>query len=477
MVAQTEGTSRFREKNAVPAHRLIDHQYQLLTLTSDPRAVASFLAGLVRGSVSDITSPPAASADDSDRGFYDDWAKRLIAQNRSLNDAARSLHRLHDEDTLGLLEEARSALRNGMASTGRDRTEDFRDAQNLLRGLQNDMAGGRNYAIWFDIGWLKWQTDNLTEAEEAFYQANRLSKTAGNAYYPFALRHLAYVQYLQERYEQAYATIQRALEASPDDADVRYEAARYAAALGNKDEAASLFEASLAANPALLSLSEHETDFTILGSDLNSRMENAVALGARSIEEELGRWRKALALVKEAEGRAGISLPVPPALQNAVSPTPAAAKGSKQSYFAMTEAHQAVSGKGQAVLDAGAKLIEEAISAADVDVERPRRQMEKLQQDKQMWERTLKTLEEEARQSGYPLTGATGMTAFKLRMQKRDKQAASVRISYQNCQHNLITVNKQISETVPAMERAVAEAQAKVAPLRSTLEWLKAQSV
>lgn len=460
----------------MPSHRLIDHQYQRLTLTSEPGAVAAFLEALVEGGLQQIDkNDMAASAPLSP--VYRIWAERLLEQHRSLQGISRSLHRLHDEDSLPLLEEAEIAVRNGMAATGRDRQEDFRDATNLLRGLQADAAGGRNYAVWFELGWLLWQMDKLSEAEEAFYQATRLSKAAGNAYYPFALRHLAYVQYLQGNATQAYATIQRARAFAPTDPDIQYEAARYAAVAGHNAEASTLLDECAAENFALLTLSGHEKDFASLGMDFTVRLANAITQRRNQIAQATDAWQRALDLVHEAEKRAGIKLSLPTDLSPVSTSDTPQSKAGKMDYFVVVEAYEKVSGKGEAALQAGIEALETAVSAADFEVERHRRQVIKLHQDKTMWERTLATLEDEARQSGYPLKGAKGFTALRLRIQKRDKQADSVRVSYQNCQHNLTSVEAQIREQVPVLEKAAAEAAVKATPLRDALEWLRAQTL
>ena len=63
-----------------------------------------------------------------------------------------------------------------MKASGRDQEEWYKDAARLLRDVLDNPIGRGNYVAWFQTGWLKWKFQrNLAEAEEAFYQAARLS--------------------------------------------------------------------------------------------------------------------------------------------------------------------------------------------------------------------------------------------------------------------------------------------------------------
>jgi len=86
-----------------------------------------------------------------------------------------------------------------MQASGRDRQEEFKDALRLLTEVLNNPIGSRDFVAWFQIGWLKWKDkQDLPGAAEAFYQAARLSGTEGKPHYVSSLRHLAYIQYLQD---------------------------------------------------------------------------------------------------------------------------------------------------------------------------------------------------------------------------------------------------------------------------------------
>lgn len=486
MVTQTDGAARSREKSTVPTRRLIDHQHELVTVAQDVKQVSALLAALVRGEPLDIAlaatannrngvqNPPSDVVMDP---TFEEWAQSLLALQRNLQEIGRSLHRLHDEDALILMEEAEVALRNGIRATGRDRQEDLRDALNLFRGLQNDVAGGRNYAVWFQIGWLQWQTGGLAEAEEAFYQASRLSKAAANVYYPYALRHLAYVQYLQDKRDQAVTTVERARDAAPEDADVHYDAARYVAAAGRTEEAAALLIRAVDLNPALLPLSSREEDIAALGANMTARLQGVAAESQQQIEQERERWTQALSTVSEAADRAGIPLQLPDILTQIPSAdaSPPDGPGQGTDYFSIAAAQAHFTGKAEEVLAAGVSALEDALTALNAELERPQRQMEKLTKDRQMWINTLKTLEGEARQSGFPLTPARGITKFRLRLQKRDRQAESARVSYENCKHNLREVEAHIEMIKPALDRSQADAQTNCRPLQEALDWLRQQ--
>jgi hypothetical protein len=85
--------------------------------------------------------------------------------------------------------EADRALKNGMKASGRDQEEEFKDAARLLRDVLDNPIGSRNYVAWFQTGWLNWKfKQHLADAEEAFYQAARLSGPIADLYHAYRRR-------------------------------------------------------------------------------------------------------------------------------------------------------------------------------------------------------------------------------------------------------------------------------------------------
>jgi tetratricopeptide (TPR) repeat protein len=174
---------------------------------------------------------------------FEGIAARIMEHQEMLQEIANILRRPYGTKALELLQEADRALKNGMKTSSRDQQEEFKDAVRLLRDVLDNPIGSRNYAAWFQTGWLNWKfKGNLAEAEEAFYQAARLSGPKADLYHAYSLRHLAYIQYLQGRPVEAYDNMHKALHIRPDDHDAMYDAARYAAKIGCESEALQLLD-------------------------------------------------------------------------------------------------------------------------------------------------------------------------------------------------------------------------------------------
>src|SRR5262249_48853376 len=142
---------------------------------------------------------------------------------------------------------------------------------------------------------------NFAEAEEAFYQASRLSASAGDLLNLSSIRHQAYMQYLQNKHKQAYATIGKALTAAPDDTEVLFDAARYAARSERSGEALSYLERSVAGDPIHLAFALAEEDFEAAG--LGGRIRQMLTAQRDALISSLktgaARWRRALASTSE----------------------------------------------------------------------------------------------------------------------------------------------------------------------------------
>jgi thioredoxin-like negative regulator of GroEL len=72
---------------------------------------------------------------------------------------------------------------------------------------------------------------------------------------------MAYMQYLQGSHQDAYVTIHKALNAMPDDHDIRYDAARCAAKTGREAEALDLLERCIDQQPQTIIMMFSEEDF------------------------------------------------------------------------------------------------------------------------------------------------------------------------------------------------------------------------
>ncbi|MDA1051554.1 MAG: hypothetical protein O3C40_13880 [Planctomycetota bacterium] len=233
---------------------------------------------------------------------FDVIAHLLIAQQRTLQEITQLLRNPYEAKAKELLREASRALDNGARTCGRDQKEHFKEAVSLLQGVLNNPIGRRDYLAWFDLGWLQWKfKGNLTEAAEAFYHAGRLSASQDVEYctvtlegysrsprlqemanrlqrlggtmrltalpprknptYVESVRHLAYMQYLQGKDQDAYATIQKILTVAGEDHDVLYDAARYAARTQRAKDALALLEKCIDLRPETIVTMFSEPDF------------------------------------------------------------------------------------------------------------------------------------------------------------------------------------------------------------------------
>lgn len=188
-------------------------------------------------------------------------ASRLIAQHKTLLDIAKTLRRPYEAQMLELRQQADKWLTSGMRNTGKARDDDFDDATKLLQEVIKNPIGNQDYVTWFQIGWLLWKHEKkLGDAEQAFYRASRLSAPQANQYHVLSVRHVAYMQYLQGRHEEAYQSVQKVVGAAVDH-DAPFDAARYAAKTGRKEEALRLLERCIELQPTTIITMFAEQDF------------------------------------------------------------------------------------------------------------------------------------------------------------------------------------------------------------------------
>lgn len=188
-------------------------------------------------------------------------SQQMLQQQKTLDDIAELLRRPYEAKAKELRVEADKWLTQGMKNTGRDREEDWKDAMRLLRVCVENPIGMQDYVAWFQIGWLLWKRDqNIAEAEDAFYRAQRLSASKADLYHVKSLRHYAYMLYLQGKHEEAYSLMQKALGINTEH-DTLFDAARYAAKTGHGAEALDYLEKCILERPTTIVTMFAETDF------------------------------------------------------------------------------------------------------------------------------------------------------------------------------------------------------------------------
>lgn len=485
-------------KQSVAVDRLIDHYHQLICTVGDVRDVENFFVralqnqrlgdekmasflGITRlPQVSDEEGLPIASLDESVRQTLAPFAAQVLNHQQSLRQIAASLRHLHQQDKVKVLEEADMALRNGMSGVGRDRLEDLRDALRLLRTIQADPVSGRDYYVWFHIGWILWQLDgNLTEAEEAFYQAARLSAQAGDLLHNFSLRHQAYMQYLQNKHKLAHSTIGKGLTRFPNDAEILYDAARYAARAERTAEAIAHLDRCFDTNPLVFVYALNEEDFQETGiapqvrSLLNAKRDTALGV----LQTETARWRRALAAAHEAADQSGASIQVPGPLGEEGITELAAFDSTNADYLALQNAIQRITGKSEAVRESAKASLESAINVLDAEADKYQRQIDQLKRVWEHWRGQVKWLEKEAKEAGFSLQPGGPMEAIKLRLQKKLDRVREARVNYEAYREHLADAVKEVKDKMPGLEKNMAGVKERRAKIETARDWLTAQDI
>jgi tetratricopeptide (TPR) repeat protein len=140
-------------------------------------------------------------------------ATLALQQRKVLDEISDTLRHPYETQAAELRERAQVWIKNGMRRTGEHRRKAFDDAMHLLKETAQNHIGNLDGVVWFQIAWLQWKhLGNLPEAEAAFDRAAHLNEPQLDEYYEQSLRHLAYLQYLQDKFEEAHSTIRRVLE-------------------------------------------------------------------------------------------------------------------------------------------------------------------------------------------------------------------------------------------------------------------------
>jgi tetratricopeptide (TPR) repeat protein len=185
----------------------------------------------------------------------------LMQQQTTLARIADTLSRPYDAQAQELLREGQKWLEHGAQTEGREQQENWKDALRLFHRVIENEVGKQNYVAWFNIGYLRWKYQNeLPEAEEAFFQAQRLGAPTRDLWHTKSLRHMAAMQNEQGKNETAYNTIKRALSVSREYASL-FDAARYAWKSAQRDEAIQLLDECIEARPETIITMFAEDDF------------------------------------------------------------------------------------------------------------------------------------------------------------------------------------------------------------------------
>ena len=188
---------------------------------------------------------------------YSAEAKELLAEGQKWLEEGATSDELKESDTF----EARKAL------------DYWETALKRFNDVVANKVGEQNYMAWFNIGWLRWKLraerhegdrsvlmELFQDAEKAFYTAQLYSAPKRDLLHTKALRHMAEMQYLQGKYDEAWQTVQRALTVNREYETI-YNAARYAAKLGRKKELVACLDECIELRPGTIQAMFSEEDF------------------------------------------------------------------------------------------------------------------------------------------------------------------------------------------------------------------------
>jgi hypothetical protein len=136
----------------------------------------------------------------------DGLAGRIDTVTERLNLIAATLQKPYESKANELRSKAEEMLLLGMKTTGRDRTDNLGDALRLFANVLENPIGRQDHVARFKLGWLQWKyLDNIVDAADSFYHAQRLSAlTSDDDYHLISTRHVAHMLYLQGKYDKAY---------------------------------------------------------------------------------------------------------------------------------------------------------------------------------------------------------------------------------------------------------------------------------
>ncbi|MBC7805289.1 MAG: hypothetical protein H7145_03990 [Akkermansiaceae bacterium] len=373
-----------------------------------------------------------------------------------------------------LLIEAARATKNGMTSTGRDQQEEFKDALQLFREAQEGAIGNRNYVVWFQIGWIMWkQGAQLSEAEEAFYQAYRLSAATQDIFYYLSQRHRAYLQFLQNKYSEASDTMSRAVSLYADDPETLLDAARYAAASKKTDEAAAFLRKVFVLEPSrALTVLADEAFLPVL-TPLSETLWHIFENGERKATHAVNRLAATQESLRVAAERSGTTIPLPETLTAGIAEAHALIKqhNAALSYPAALGIVQTATAQANALYSHAQKALEAESAAIEQRLIRPRRQIERILSEKKKWKEDADKLVRAAKQSNVNLAVAPKRNLFG----RFNPEHATLYENYQTARHQAELNALAVKNELPAYQAEIARSEGEQERIAETMAWLESE--
>ena len=185
----------------------------------------------------------------------------LAKMHLTLNEIATTLSQPYETGVQELLSEGDRWLKQAELCDGREQADNRRDALRLFDEVIANKKGATNFVAWFNAGYLHWKLNaDVPKAENCFYQAQRFTAPLRNLWHTKSLRYQAEMQYLGAKHEEAWNTANKGLTVQREYETI-YNAARYAAKTGRKDEATALLDECIELRPTTIVTMFSEEDF------------------------------------------------------------------------------------------------------------------------------------------------------------------------------------------------------------------------
>ena len=397
-------------------------------------------------------------------------AERLFLDAEALSAFRQEICASLDGELRELASQARDAIRNAARHTGRERGDDLKDARSLLETAVRNPLAARNPALWFELGWTLWKIGgDAPAAENAFYQAVRLSGDSSEKYSHHALRHLAHVQAAQGKGEEAFQSVQRIVGEGLEDPQVWLEAVRYATLADRLADAAKLAGKALERDPSSISALFAEPDLVALGAARVQALERVTEDVRAAYKSELRRWRDAIERIADLEILLGRTIPLAPEMT--ASSDGGALGDEPPSLYAGQRLVRLTAERADAVLLEGRARLMETLEYAHETEEQFRRRVEIIHSEKQRWTSEKRIVEEQARSAGIPLHAYSWENPLQ---RQKNARAKHLREVFASCETNLAVSEQAFAEQLPAIERERAAAAARVGELEEALRGLDA---
>ena len=463
--------------NTQPTLRLLDRLHQLELCADDPALVSEALNELRCQQLAHIEAalsrllPAEGERLRTNLGgpssLIESEAKRILTDALTLESTYDHLCDNYDPMLKEIAMLGYGALKNSARYTGRERTEELNDSLRLLKSLLAHPIGSRNFAAWFECGWVQWSIGNpLTEVEESFYQASRLSGGANNLYHLHALRHLAFIQAGQNKWQEASDTLHRVLASVHESVPTLWiEAARYSLRCGHGLEAQQLIERALDVQPELAFTLFADPDLEPLYPTCLSLVERFAQLARQSATVELNRLQVARTAGTYLSEYFGLSVKLPE-----VASLPLTAEGA--SLFEAHKLSQLAHHESIQLFGTAITAMEKEHHTALDSARRLKAQIDQAISEKTYYEGSIKNVEDHARESGFSLHPYNFSNPF---LRRRNQKADEARFAYESFKLKLTQAEDYLREHLPHLEAAMDKQETRAQKAQDAQKWLQSQ--